>query len=99
VRILEELTDLLSHLGNMANLIDSKMIISINITQTRSLEKIFLGMGFGILSTSFSKGYVRTKFPQLLQSFIELVYSLGFNMEEIQEAYFTKMSENYLRFI
>lgn len=98
-KLLEELSDLLSHLGNLANLLGLEMISDIKVTQERGIESIFTKTAYDILSIELSKTYARTKFPQLIVDFIELVYSLGFDMEEIKEAYFIKMSENYLRFL
>jgi dimeric dUTPase (all-alpha-NTP-PPase superfamily) len=37
----------------------------------------------------------RHKLDKLIYKYVELIYSLGFDMEEIQEAYFKKMEKNY----
>ena len=95
-RLKEELADLLSHLGNLANELDIDLIASVEETQTTSLENQFIYIAYKITTLPWRKMFGKHKLDTLITKYVELVYSLGFDMEEIREAYFNKMKENYL---
>lgn len=94
-RLKEELADLLSHLGNLANELDVDLIASVEETQTTSLERQFIYIAYKITTLPWSKMFGKHKLDTLISKYVELVYSLGFDMDEIKEAYFKKMEENY----
>lgn len=94
-RLKEELSDLLSHLGNLANELDADLIVTVDETQTTSLEKQFIYIAYKITTLPWRKMFGKHKLDTLISKYVELVYSLGFDMEEIQEAYFKKMEKNY----
>lgn len=94
-RLKEELADLLSHLGNLANELDADLIVTVDETQTTSLERQFIYIAYKITTLPWKKMFGRHKLDTLISKYVELVYSLGFDMEEIQEAYFKKMEKNY----
>lgn len=95
-RLKEELADMLSHLGNLANELDVDLIASVEETQTTSLEKQFIYIAYKITTLPWRKMFGKHKLDTLIVKYVELVYSLGFDMEEIREAYFNKMKENYI---
>ncbi|GAA0861754.1 dUTP diphosphatase [Paraclostridium tenue] len=94
-RLKEELADLLSHLGNLANELDVDLIASVEETQTTSLERQFIYIAYKITTLPWRKMFGKHKLDTLITKYVELVYSLGFDMDEIKEAYFKKMEENY----
>ena len=94
-RLKEELADLLSHLGNLANELDVDLIASVEETQTTSLENQFIYIAYKITTLPWRKMFGKHKLETLITKYVELVYSLGFDMEEIKEAYFKKMEMNY----
>lgn len=94
-RLKEELADLLSHLGNLANELDADLVVTVDETQTTSLERQFIYIAYKITTLPWKKMFGRHKLDTLISKYVELVYSLGFDMEEIQEAYFKKMEKNY----
>ena len=91
----EELSDLLSHLGNLANELDADLVVTVDETQTTSLERQFIYIAYKITTLPWKKMFGRHKLDTLISKYVEIVYSLGFDMEEIQEAYFKKMEKNY----
>lgn len=95
-RLKEELADLLSHLGNLANELDVDLVVTVEETQTTSLEKQFIYIAYKITTLPWRKMFGKHKLDTLITKYVELVYSLGFDMEEIREVYFNKMKENYL---
>lgn len=95
-RLKEELADLLSHLGNLANELEVDLVVTVEETQTTSLEKQFIYIAYKITTLPWRKMFGKHKLNTLITKYVELVYSLGFDMEEIEEAYFKKMQRNYL---
>lgn len=94
-RLKEELADLLSHLGNLANELDADLVVTVEETQTTSLERQFIYIAYKITTLPWRKMFGKHKLDTLISKYVELVYSLGFDMDEIKEAYFKKMEENY----
>lgn len=97
-KVLEELSDCLSCIGNIANSINVDLIIDTEIRQVLSFTKQFRGLIYDIsrLDKTPKIGTVRRKLIELIvPQFINVVYSLGFNLDELKEAYFKKMEENY----
>lgn len=95
-RLKEELADLLSHLGNLANELEVDLVVTVEETQTTSLEKQFIYIAYKITTLPWRKMFGKHKLDTLITKYVELVYSLGFDMKEIEEAYFKKMQKNYL---
>ena len=97
-RVIEELSDCLSMIGNIANSLNMDLIVETEITQIENIEKQFIGLNYDILRLNkVSKIlFARRKLEELIvPQFINIVYSLGFNLDELKEAYFKKMEENY----
>ncbi|WP_250674931.1 dUTP diphosphatase [Paraclostridium ghonii] len=95
-KLKEELLDLLSHIGNLANELDVDLIVTVDEVQTTSLERQFIYLAYKITTLPWKKMFGKHKLDTLIAKYVELVYSLGFDMDQIKEAYFTKMEENYL---
>lgn len=98
-KLKEELSDFMAHLGNLANELDTPMIVTIEETQTTEIERQFINIAYKITTLPWRKLFGKHKLDTLLAQFIELVYSLGFNMDEVEVAYKSKMKSNYSRFI
>ena len=97
--LLEECSDFLAHLGNLANFLEVEMIMSIDEIQTEELEKQFNYLAYKITTLPWKKMFARNKLINcILPAFVQLVYSLGFTLEELKQAYLKKMNTNYSRF-
>lgn len=99
-KVLEELTDLLSHIANVANQLDIKLILEEEVRQTNTLESQFLSISGHIIQLPYStnKAFVRHKILTIFSEYVQLVYSLGFNINQLEEAYYEKLEKNYSRF-
>lgn len=100
-KLLEELSDVLSHLLNMSNDLDMELVIDANKTQIEDLERHMLAMTYELIrfTSSTNKVFDKRRLAVLVMpKFLDLVYSLGFSFEELQEAYYTKLDSNYKRF-
>ncbi len=95
----EECADFLSHLGNLANILEVELIASVDEVQRTCIESQINYLAYKITTLPWKKQFARNKLlNNLLPGFIQLVYSFGFNIEEIEEAYKIKMQHNYTRF-
>lgn len=95
-KLKEELSDLLSHIGNLANELDADLIVTVDEVQTTSLERQFIYLAYKITTLPWRKMFGKHKLDTLVTKYVELVYSLGLDMDQIKEAYFKKMKKNYL---
>lgn len=97
-KVLEELSDLLSHICNMANSLEEKLVVDIEVKQVDDIESQFISLTYDILrfTARTDKVFHKRRMRELvLPQFIALVYSLGFNLEELEEAYYKKLKSNY----
>lgn len=98
--LLEELADLLAHVGNLANFLEIELVLDIKDVQVTAVESTFNRLAYRITTLNWNKRHARnTLVNHIVPLFIELLYSFGFDLEELKEAYHLKMGENYLRFI
>lgn len=95
-KLKEELSDLLSHIGNLANELDADLIVTVDEVQTTSLERQFIYLAYKITTLPWRKMFGKHKLDTLVTKYVELVYSLGLDMDQIKKAYFKKMKKNYL---
>ncbi|MFR3499303.1 MAG: dUTP diphosphatase [Paraclostridium bifermentans] len=95
-KLKEELSDLLSHIGNLANELDADLIVTVDEVQTTSLERQFIYLAYKITTLPWKKMFGRHKLDTLVTKYVELIYSLGLDMDQIKEAYFKKMDKNYI---
>ena len=97
--VAEELSDLLAHICNIANYLDIELIHEVEEFQIKSIEGIVLAFVQDVilLSNSNNKTFIRHRIFVILTKYIQLVYALGFNIEELKEAYYKKLKVNYTR--
>lgn len=98
--VAEELADLLAHICNIANYLDIELIHEVEELQIKSIEGVMLAFVQDVilLSNSNNKTFIRHRIFVILTKYIQLVYALGFNIEEIKDAYYKKLEVNYERF-
>ena len=98
--VAEELSDLMAHICNIANYLDIELIHEVEELQIKSIEGIVLAFVQDVilLSNSNNKTFIRHRIFVILTKYIQLVYALGFNIEELKEAYYKKLKVNYTRF-
>ena len=99
VRVLEELSDVLSHILNLANALGADLVIDMELKQVTELEDQLMALNYTLLrfgSHNANKHLEKRRLKELLlPEYIIFAYSLGFNMEELKEAYCKKMDWNY----
>lgn len=98
--VAEELADLMAHICNIANYLDIDLIHEVEELQIKSIEGIVLAFVQDVilLSNSNNKTFIRHRIFVILTKYIQLVYALGFNIEELKEVYYKKLKVNYTRF-
>lgn len=95
--VIEECADLLSWIGNTANFLDIKLIVEAREVKKTNPEKIVVNLNDEINKLRRNKRVARyTLINNIAPLFIELVYSLGFDLNDIKEAYYKKMDKNIL---
>lgn len=93
----EKCADFLSHLGNLANILEVELIASVEEIQRTCIENQINYLAYKITTLPWRKQFARGKLlNNLLPGFIELVYSLGFDIDDIKKAYRSKMDKNIL---
>lgn len=93
----EECADFLSHLGNLANILEVELIASVEEVQRTCIENQINYLAYKITTLPWKKQFAKGKLlNNLLPGFIELVYSLGFDIDDIKKAYRSKMDKNIL---
>ena len=94
--LIEELGGLLSHIANLANFLELELTTEISEINLTSPETIFNQFYYRITTLNWSKRHARnTLINQIVPNFVELVYSFGFNLDEVKEAYYRNMQHNY----
>ena len=98
--VAEELSDLMAHICNIANYLDIELIHEVEELQIKSIEGIVLAFVQDVilLSNSNNKTFIRHRIFVILTKYIQIVYALGFNIDEIKDAYHKKLEINYTRF-
>lgn len=97
-RLKEELSDLLSHIGNVSNFLDVDLKLENELPKIRDIKPHLLGMIGDFTTLGFSKYYARNKLKLILQKYFQLIDYFGFDIEDIKEVYLEKMKNNYARF-
>ncbi|CEK35745.1 Uncharacterized protein conserved in bacteria,dUTPase [[Clostridium] sordellii] len=98
-RVIEELSDCLSMIGNIANSLDMDLVINMETSKAKKIETQFIGLNYDILRLchEVNISVARRRIKELIvPQFINIVFSLGFSLEDLIEAYFKKMESNYL---
>lgn len=98
--VIEELSDLLAHICNIANYLDIELVHEVEDIQIECIEELIISFAGDIIQIPYSKNktFVRHKIFIILTKYIQLVYALGFNIEELEKAYYKKSKLNYERF-
>lgn len=97
--LIEECADFLAHLCNVSNILNVDMIFENLEIQTTASEITFNKLAYRITTLSGSKHQARYQLINyLVPLFLELVYSLGFNIDQLEHAYRQKLKKNYERF-
>lgn len=96
-KVLLELSDFLSHLSNVSNYLDIELITEEEITQVEDLEGQFLSLTRHVYELPYlnQKFNIKYKIRTIFREYLQLVYSLGFNIEELEEGYKKKLKSNY----
>lgn len=96
-KVILELSDFLSHLANVTNYIGIDLISEVGVTQIDELEGQFLSLTRHLQELPYLKHKLHTKkkLEMVFIEFIQLVYSLGFSIDELEEAYKIKLKSNY----
>ena len=97
--LIEALSDLLSHMANLANFLEIDLVTEIQDMQVTASETIFNQLYYRITTLNWSKRHARnTLLNQIIPNFVELLYSFDFSLTELKETYHKKMQHNYTRF-
>lgn len=98
-KLLEELSDVLSHILNLSNALNIELVIDTEIKQVDDLEDQLIALTYDLLRfTNYSTNNVfhkRRLKELLLPQYLTFVYSLGFNLDELEDAFYKKMYWNY----
>jgi len=94
--LIEELGDLLSHIANLSNFLELDLVTEISEINLTAPEIIFNQFYYRITTLNWSKRHARnTLINQIVPNFVELVYSFGFSLDELKEAYYKNMQYSY----
>lgn len=97
-RLLEELSDCLSWIGNISNNLDIDLFIETELRQATNIESQIIMLNYDILrfnkidDTSINRRRIK---EVIVPEFLNIVYSFGFSLEDLKKAYFRKMKSNY----
>ncbi|MGL5671120.1 MAG: dUTP diphosphatase [Cetobacterium sp.] len=97
-KLKKELSDLLSHIGNVSNFLDIDLKLESELPKIRDIRPHLLGMIGDFTTLGFSKYYARNKLKLILQKYFQLIDYFGYDIEDIKEVYLKKMKNNYARF-
>lgn len=97
-KLKKELSDLLSHIGNVSNFLDADLKLESELPKIRDIKPHLLGMIGDFTTLGFSKYYARNKLKLILQKYFQLIDYFGYDIEDIKKVYLEKMKNNYARF-
>ena len=98
-KLLERFVDVFNHISNVSTQLEIKLIVTKDIEPIENLEGHFLNMISNIIQLSFIKKYfAKRKIELIFYQYIQLVYKLDFNIEQLEQAYYKKLEKNYKRF-
>lgn len=95
--VILELSDFLSHLANISNYLGVDLVMEEEIVQVEDLEGQFLRLTRHIYELPYlsQKFHTKYKIRTIFREYLQLVYSLGFSIDELEEAYKNKLKSNY----
>ena len=95
--MLNDLIMILNRMSDIAIFLDIDLIAEIQEIQVTVTEVILNSLFNNVSMLNYKKATSRTKMiNRILPLFAELVYSLGFDLNDIKEAYHQKMDKNIL---
>lgn len=95
--MLNDLIMILNRMSDIAIFLDIDLIAEIQEIQVTATEVILNSLFNNVSMLNYKKATSRTKMiNRILPLFAELVYSLGFDLNDIKEAYHQKMDKNIL---
>ena len=98
-KLLERLVESFNHISNIATQFNVDLIIEKEIEPIESLESQFLKITGNIIQLPFIKKYfAKKKIKLIFYQYIQLVYGLGFSIEELEKAYYDKLEKKYIKF-
>ena len=98
-KLLEKLVVSFNHISNIATQFNVDLIIEKEIEPIESLESQFLKITGNIIQLPFIKIYfAKKKIKLIFYQYIQLVYGLGFSIEELEKAYYKKLEKKYIKF-
>ena len=98
-KLLEKLVESFSHISNIATQFNVNLIVEKDIEPIESLENQFLKITGNIIQLPFIKIYfAKKKIELIFYQYIQLVYGLGFSIEDIEKAYYKKLEKSYAKF-
>lgn len=95
--MLNDLIMILNRMSDIAIFLDIDLIAEIQEIQVTATEVILNSLFNNVSMLNYKKATSRTKMiNRILPLFAELVYSLGFDLNDLEEAYHKKMDKNIL---
>ena len=95
--MLNDLIMILNRMSDIAIFLDIDLIAEIQEIQVTATEVILNSLFNNVSMLNYKKATSRTKMiNRIVPLFAELVYSLGFDLNDIKEAYHQKMDKNIL---
>lgn len=99
-KVLEELTDLLSHICNTANQLEIQLVLEEVPVTNKDLESQILSLTRHIYELPYLNKlfFTKQKIVTIFKEYIQLVNTLGFTIEQLENEYYNKLESNYKRF-
>ena len=95
--ILNDLIMILNRMSDIAIFLDIDLIAEVQEIQVTAPEVILNSLFNNVSMLNYKKATSRTKMiNRIVPLFAELVYSLGFDLNDLKEAYHQKMDKNIL---
>ena len=95
--MLNDLIMILNRMSDIAIFLDIDLIAEVQEVQVTAPEVILNSLFNNVSMLNYKKAISRTKMiNRIIPLFAELIYSLGFDLNDIKEAYHQKMDKNIL---
>ena len=95
--MLNDLIMILNRMSDIAIFLDIDLIAEVQEIQVTAPEVILNSLFNNVSMLNYKKAISRTKMiNRIIPLFAELIYSLGFDLNDIKEAYHQKMDKNIL---
>ena len=95
--MLNDLITILNRMSDIAIFLDIDLIAEVQEVQVTAPEVILNSLFNNVSMLNYKKAISRTKMiNRIIPLFAELIYSLGFDLNDLEEAYHKKMDKNIL---